>query len=337
MKLLLLFTGVTGENMKILLISGFLGAGKTSFIKQLAKMVGGNIAVMENEYGDLGVDGEILKDESLNVWELTEGCICCSVKSDFASSILTIANSVDPEYLIVEPTGVGMLSRVIENIRLIEYERIELLSPLTIIDPGSFRRYIREYGSIYRDQIESAGRIVLSKLDKGCPVDIAELADELRALNPEAELVLEPYQNKAADWWQGLLYGDGEKGANKPNEGDAIRLYEREAELKSISVKEAELGSVYELCSFLELLVRGYYGNIIRAKGIIRGGQELLRFDVVDRSYSIIGADDDDETGAVFIGSNIAEELLKERLSPELKKGASRGVRRKIGYYGSVV
>ena len=95
---------------------------------------------MENEYGALNVDGDILGnyDDSLNVWEMTEGCICCTRKADFASSVLTIANTLDPAYLIVEPTGVGALSKIINNIRKIQYERISLLPPITILDGKNF-------------------------------------------------------------------------------------------------------------------------------------------------------------------------------------------------------
>ena len=97
--------------MKILIISGFLGAGKTTFIKEMSRKIQRDFVVMENEYGETNMDSAFLKgQENLNIWELTEGCICCSTKSDFASSILTIANTLDPEYLIVEPTGVGVLA-----------------------------------------------------------------------------------------------------------------------------------------------------------------------------------------------------------------------------------
>ena len=117
--------------MKILVVSGFLGAGKTTFIRTLAERTKKDFAVMENEYGAVNVDGDLLEQtKDLNIWELTEGCICCSMQNDFATSIQTIANTVDPEYLIVEPTGVGMLSKIIENIQKIEYERITLLEPL---------------------------------------------------------------------------------------------------------------------------------------------------------------------------------------------------------------
>ena len=103
--------------MKILLVSGFLGAGKTTFIKELAKNINLEFVVLENEYADIGVDKDFLDEKNLNVWEMSEGCICCSMKGDFKSSIKRIYSEINPEYLVVEPTGVGMLSSIIENIR----------------------------------------------------------------------------------------------------------------------------------------------------------------------------------------------------------------------------
>ena len=119
--------------MKILLISGFLGAGKTTFIKEMAKNINLEFVVLENEYADIGIDGDFLDEKNLNVWEMSEGCICCSMKGDFKSSIKRIYSEINPEYLIIEPTGVGMLSSIVENIREIDNNDIEILNPLTLI------------------------------------------------------------------------------------------------------------------------------------------------------------------------------------------------------------
>ena len=140
--------------MKILIISGFLGAGKTTFIKELAKRTKKEIAIFENEYGTSGVDGDILKEATkVNIWELTEGCICCSVKGDFAASVLTIANTVNPEYLVIEPTGVAMLSNLITNLKQIEYEHIKLMAPISIVDALSLERYKNEFPEIYKQRL----------------------------------------------------------------------------------------------------------------------------------------------------------------------------------------
>ena len=154
--------------MKVLIVSGFLGAGKTTFIREMSRKTSLDFVVMENEYGEVGIDADLLdNDRQMDIWELTEGCICCSMKSDFASSVLTIANTLDPEYLIVEPTGVGVLSNVIRNLQQIQYQRITLLSPVTILDARNFNDSLREYRELMEDQIRAAGTIVVSKRDFG--------------------------------------------------------------------------------------------------------------------------------------------------------------------------
>ena len=135
--------------MKILVVSGFLGAGKTTFIKTLSQKIDKKIAVLENDYAAVNNDEDILKNQTdLSVWEQTEKCICCTGKSDFAMDILTISNTLNPDFLIGEPTGVGYLSKVIANIQKIEYEQISLLSPVTVVDPSAFSNCLKNYGEL---------------------------------------------------------------------------------------------------------------------------------------------------------------------------------------------
>lgn len=188
--------------MKILVVSGFLGAGKTTFIRTLAERTKKDFAVMENEYGAVNVDGDLLEQtKDLNIWELTEGCICCSMQKDFATSILTIANTVDPEYLIVEPTGVGMLSKIIENIQKIEYERITLLEPLTILDGTMYDRCMSEFSEICVSHYTEQGddwwdSLLTSYLDKEIPMkeerelDLENIGLTEVNLQSEQELIL---------------------------------------------------------------------------------------------------------------------------------------------------
>ena len=193
--------------MKVLVVSGFLGAGKTTFITEMARRSRRKFVVMENEMGAVGVDGGLLSDalgDGIEVWELTQGCICCSMKSDFATSVLTIESALQPEYLLVEPTGVGMLSRIMDNLSKIAYERIELLSPITLLDSLNCRSQAREFPELFVDQLASAGTVVFSKAENLPPEERAALEELARRHAPKAEIVSQPYGQQSADWWETL-------------------------------------------------------------------------------------------------------------------------------------
>ena len=193
--------------MKILVVSGFLGAGKTTFIKTLSKKIDKKIAVLENDYAAVNIDEEILKNQTdLSVWEQTEKCICCTGKSDFAMDILTISNTLNPDFLIVEPTGVGYLSKVIANIQKIEYEQISLLSPVTVVDPSAFSNCLKNYGELYQDHIKYAGTIVLSKCDLHLDsLALEETISKIKELNPTANIIQSHYAYQGEEFWQGLF------------------------------------------------------------------------------------------------------------------------------------
>ena len=146
--------------MKILLVSGFLGAGKTTFIKEMAKNINLEFVVLENEYADIGVDKDFLDEKNLDVWEMSEGCICCSMKGDFKSSIKRIYSEINPEYLLIEPTGLGMLSSIIENIKELNNEDIEILRPISLIDVTSFDEYLESFNNFFLDNLKNTGAII---------------------------------------------------------------------------------------------------------------------------------------------------------------------------------
>lgn len=308
--------------MRILVVSGFLGAGKTTFIKELARRTREDFSVMENEYGQVGIDGQLLAEKEmpesgeedagkLNIWELTEGCICCSMKSDFASSILTIANTIDTEYLIVEPTGVGMLSNVMNNIRLIQYERISLLSPITILDGNSFERYCREFPDIYRDQIASAGCVLVSKMEGADRQTLEQLEQSIRQINPDAEIFTTHYSANPDSWWESLLSRPADPAQKLPGKAET-------PDLQNLGLTEVSLPSGNHLLLFLQGVVAGVFGDICRAKGYLPVGSgeqtAWLRFDVVDHNYNITGIEAMPDSRAVLIGKGLKKNWLREVL-----------------------
>ena len=165
--------------MKILLVSGFLGAGKTTFIKEMSKNINLEFVVLENEYADIGVDKDFLDEKNLDVWEMSEGCICCSMKGDFKSSIKRIYSEINPEYLLIEPTGLGMLSSIIENIKELNNEDIEILRPISLIDVTSFDEYLESFNNFFLDNLNNTGKVILTKLESIDPLEIENIKNRI--------------------------------------------------------------------------------------------------------------------------------------------------------------
>lgn len=295
--------------MKILIVSGFLGAGKTTFIKALAKHTGKDFAILENEYGTAGIDADRLRAEEgqspVNIWEMTEGCICCSAKGDFSLSVLSIANTIDPEYLVIEPTGVGMLGNVLENVKKIEYQRISILSPVTIADIYSCRRYLKEYPAFYENQIREAGTIFLSKSEQASPEEKEEARQILTGINPTATIYTDHYSSlPEKDWLRILETGyDGQIYESKAAESEELP--------DTFSIENAYFASPESLLIFLEDLIRGQFGNVFRAKGQLPAGSHWFQFDVADSRYGITGCEPLKTGKAVFIGTNIQRQPIR--------------------------
>jgi len=291
--------------MKILVVSGFLGAGKTTFIQELIKQSHKNITILENEVAGANIDATRLNDEDINIWELTEGCVCCSRKSDFATSVLTIANSLDPEYLIVEPTGVAYLSAVLNNIKKVEYERIKLLDPVCVVDAISYGIEMQKYPDMLKDQIKNTKTLVLAKGENLSVDEKLAFENELKKYNPDASLI--DYHEASEQWFLSLLDNDFDikiqESENTTNDFEELSL-------------QATLEYEDDFILFMEDLLWGKYGEITRAKGQVKAGGNYLRFDLVEGNYGIIEADNQDNT-AVFIGRNLEKEKIKARLIPD--------------------
>lgn len=296
--------------MDILIVSGFLGAGKTTFIKALSKRTGKEFAILENEYSDLGVDTARLQDTTLNIWELTEGCICCSTKQDFAQSVLTIANTIAPDYLVVEPTGVAKLGNIIQNLQRIEYEKIKLLSPLCILDAGGIQSYGSEFPDIFRDQIQSAGQIILSKTENFSPRERKALMDEVYAIAPKALVTDRPYQDYPKEWWEEILstYLDGSRRPQPVLEESSS------APPDTFSLSHVSVSGIGAFALFMENLIRGAFGNIIRAKGTVALEKGSIVFDVAGGQYALLLSEESQTSQAVFIGSSIRRQKIREIL-----------------------
>ncbi|WP_315322474.1 GTP-binding protein [Fusobacterium pseudoperiodonticum] len=292
--------------MKILLVSGFLGAGKTTFIKEMAKNINLEFVVLENEYADIGVDKDFLNEKNLDVWEMSEGCICCSMKGDFKSSIKRIYSEINPEYLLIEPTGLGMLSSIIENIKELNNEDIEILRPISLIDVTSFDEYLESFNNFFLDNLKNTGKVILTKLENISPIEVKNIKNRILELNADLEIETNDYRNYPKEWFAELLNRNLENKVIDKNFSMGTHI-----NLRTFSKENINLKTMDELGLLLNRLVNGDFGKVYRAKGIIEVDGYWGKFNLVYKNFEMEAIEKAEVTKIVVIGNNLDIENLK--------------------------
>ena len=181
---------------KIDIFSGFLGAGKTTLIKKLISeaYAGEKLVLIENEFGEIGIDGGFLKESGIEITEMNSGCICCSLVGDFGKALEEVISRFSPERIIIEPSGVGKLSDVIKAVRNIDNHNIELNSFTTVVDAKKCKVYMKNFGEFFNNQIENAGCIVLSHTSGISEEKLEECISLIRSHNESANIISTPWE-----------------------------------------------------------------------------------------------------------------------------------------------
>ncbi len=195
--------------IKIDVISGFLGAGKTTLIKKLfeSRLKNEKVVLIENEFGEIGVDGAFLKDSGVEIKEINSGCICCSLVGDFSKSMKEIVEKFAPDRIIIEPSGVGKLSDIIKAIEKVE-EPLKINIVATVVDGGKCKMYFKNFGEFYDDQIKQANTVIVSKTDKLSEEKTLAAVELIKSLNPKATVVTTPVVELEPDKLLDVLEGD---------------------------------------------------------------------------------------------------------------------------------
>ena len=187
---------------KIDIISGFLGAGKTTLIQKLLKeaLKGEKVVLIENEFGEIGIDGGFLKDAGIEVTEMNSGCICCSLVGDFGSALKEVVTQYNPDRIIIEPSGVGKLSDVIKAVQgVAEDVELDLNSFVTVADAKKCKMYIKNFGEFYNNQVEYAGSIILSRTGDVAEDKLNESVALLREHNEKAAIITTPWDELSGE------------------------------------------------------------------------------------------------------------------------------------------
>ena len=335
---------------KIDIVSGFLGAGKTTLIKKLlAEALSGTQTVLiENEFGEIGIDGGFLKDAGIEIREMNSGCICCSLVGDFGEALKEVLNQYHPDRIIIEPSGVGKLSDVMKAVNdAMADQDVELNSAVAVVDAKKAKMYAKNFGEFFINQIEHAGTVVLSKTGdisedklKEC-VDLVKehnsratvittVWDELSggnilktiegATDLEAELMKEAIRVAEEHEHEHHHHHHHHDGEAHPHTDDGdTKLYYNEEDahdadevFQSIGVETAHTFTPEEIKEKLDVLTNDdSVGNILRAKGIVRGTEnKWYEFDYVAGDSEIRETTPDVGGRLVVIGENLDAKKL---------------------------
>ena len=223
---------------KVDIISGFLGAGKTTLISKLLKeaLPDEQVVLIENEFGEIGIDGGFLKDSGVEIREMNSGCICCSLVGDFGTSLKEVVDKYHPDRIIIEPSGVGKLSDVIKAVKDLHIENeIRLNSASTVADASKVKMYMKNFGEFFNNQIEHAGTIILSRTQNVSEDKLKKAIEMIRSLNADAHIITTP--------WDSLMLAKKEADEAKAVKDAAIERAKqaKEAEIIALAAaKEAE-------------------------------------------------------------------------------------------------
>jgi len=183
---------------KIDIVSGFLGAGKTTLIKKMLKEAwsGEQVVLIENEFGEIGIDGGFLQEAGIEIKEMNSGCICCSLVGDFGTSLKEVMNQYHPERIVIEPSGVGKLSDVVKAVTDAELgDDVVINSAVAVVDGTKCKMYIKNFGEFFVNQVEHAGTIILSRTDKMSEEKLKTAVDMLKEHNSEAAIITTPWDD----------------------------------------------------------------------------------------------------------------------------------------------
>lgn len=295
--------------VKVHIISGFLGAGKTSFIKKLICLLDGEkTAILENEFGEVAIDGDIIEKEGYDVIELPSGCICCSLKTNFYDALEKIVEDINPENIIIEPTGLGILSEILNILNMEPFkEKCRVESLITIVDGENYLEQEEIFGEFFKDQIANAKVLFVSKVDKISESTLNKIIKSLREINKSAYITDGNIEKINIDQLQRLLNTEEIEINYSFNHGakaDIEGFHSSGFKLDKYFLKE-------ELENKLKALKSGNYGEIYRAKGILKGDKSNLEFNYVNGNYVVTTSNLEVSFRICIIGKDLNESRLK--------------------------
>jgi G3E family GTPase len=303
------------------IFSGFLGAGKTMLIKKLLneKVYSENTIIIENEFGEVGIDADILKESNIEVREINSGCICCQVSGNFSEAIFEVINKYTPENIIIEPSGVAKLSEVLKLLEERKFEnKIEIRNVITLIDIQNYDVYLKNFKDFYENQIRRANKIVLSRSQLVDENKIEITISSIKKLNSKAAIIYKPWE-----YLKGMDIIKNNENEDKSGisviKSSISKSIRKEVNHNVKSVFESyPIDIIYNMSTeeikkkFEFIESNNKFGKIIRAKGITKGADGVYyQFDYVPREFKSRKINWSNRKVISIIGSELNRKELK--------------------------
>ena len=313
---------------KIDIVSGFLGAGKTTLIKKLIleAYAGEQLVLIENEFGEIGIDGGFLQDAGIQITEMNAGCICCSLVGDFTKALTQVLEQFHPDRILIEPSGVGKLSDVIRAVQGID-QALSLNSATTVVDAMKCRMYMKNFGEFFDDQVSHAGCIVLSRTANMSLEKLEACTALLRQHNPTATIITTPWDALDGRQIQEAMEGreslaqalsalaaehlDHHHDHDHDHHHDHEHGHDADQVFTSWGMETIRAYDPEDLSHMLAALDGGAYGQVLRAKGIVAGKDgQWLHFDYVPGEAQVRKGTPGVTGRLCVIGAQLQEEAL---------------------------
>ncbi|SFU52688.1 GTPase, G3E family [Clostridium sp. DSM 8431] len=308
--------------MQVDIVSGFLGAGKTTLIKKIldSNLKEEKIVVIENEFGEVSIDGRILERYGINIKEINSGCICCSLTKDFKESLKDIKKLFNPDRIIIEPSGVAKLSDVIKSIS--EVREVKINNIITVIDALNFENYLENFDEFYVNQIKSARLVFINDRGRNDKSLLNSTELKVKELNKRCEVVTLPIDNidireilKPKEEKQRFTRPSFKTG--KIHKEEVKHEHHHSSEFSNISIETNKIFTEDNLKKiFITKVQSGGFGNVLRAKGMVElESKKWIEFHYTPGMFNIYKAEPQKKGIVVFIGDVIDKEEIKSLFS----------------------
>ncbi|EJP6471193.1 GTP-binding protein [Clostridium sp. L74] len=302
--------------IKVNLVSGFLGVGKTTLIKKILENVKEEkVIIIENEFGEVAIDGDLIKKDGFDVFELRSGCICCMMKQDFEDSLQKVIEEYKPDRIIIEPTGISSLSQLLDILKKDNFkDKININSVITVVDGISYLEEKDAFGEFYIDQIENAEILIISKIQMIDKSTLNKVKESLREFNKKAHIIELPFKEFNREYVLKFLDEDLSRDIKiEPVEFTVST----EDGFESLGIKTNKIFEIDDINKLISKLFAGKYGNIIRIKGFLKGREDIIQINCTKKVHSIDAIKDSEEIKICIIGQNLykkeIEFLFKEK------------------------